>query len=56
MEWLGVSLDRAANRANAPQISSEQSRVKVFIVPADEEGMIARHTLDLLERMGKPND
>ncbi len=52
LEWLGVSLDRAANRAGAAVISAAQSRVKVFIVPTDEEGMIARHTLDLLDRMG----
>ena len=56
MEWLGVSLDRVANREGAPVISSEQSRVRVFIVPTDEEAMIARHTLDLLERAGARHD
>jgi acetate kinase len=45
MEWIGVELDREANRTNRQVISSERSRVKVFIIPTDEEAMIARHTL-----------
>jgi len=48
MEWIGVELDREANRASAPVISSERSRVKVFIIQTNEEAMIARHTLDLI--------
>jgi acetate kinase len=48
MEWIGVELDREANRKNAPIISSERSRVKVFIIPTNEEAMIARHTLDVI--------
>lgn len=50
MEWIGVDLDRTANRANAQIISSEQSRVRVFVVPTDEEAMIARHTIKALGR------
>jgi len=48
MEWIGIELDRAANRATAQVISSERSRVRVFVVPTDEEAMIARHTLEVL--------
>jgi acetate kinase len=48
MEWIGVELDRTANRANQQVISSERSRVKVFIIPTNEEAMIARHTLDVI--------
>jgi acetate kinase len=48
MEWIGIELDREANRINAPVISSERSRVKVFIIPTNEEAMIARHTLDVI--------
>ncbi len=48
MEWLGIDLDRAANRAAAQVVSSTQSRVRVFVIPTDEEAMIARHTLDVL--------
>nr|WP_296952023.1 acetate/propionate family kinase [uncultured Massilia sp.] len=50
--WLGVALDEAANAAprGVARISRPDSRVAVWIVPADEELMIARHTLDLMER------
>jgi acetate kinase len=50
MEWIGVELDRFANRANAQVISSERSRTRVFVIKTDEEAMIARHTLATVER------
>ena len=50
MEWIGIELDRTANRANAPVISSARSRVRVFIIPTDEEAMIVRHTLAVLDQ------
>jgi acetate kinase len=50
MEWIGIELDRCANRANAQVISSERSRVRVFVIPTDEEAMIARHTLAVVDR------
>jgi acetate kinase len=46
--WLGVQLDAAANEAGAACISTASSRVSVWVVPTDEELMIARHTLNLL--------
>ncbi len=46
--WLGISLDRAQNDARAQLISSPQSRVAVYVIPTDEELMIARHTVQLL--------
>jgi len=49
MEWIGIELDRFANRANAQVISSERSRVRVFVIPTDEEAMIARHTLATID-------
>ncbi len=49
MEWIGVELDRTANRANAEIISSQRSRTRVFVIPTDEEAMIARHTLAAAE-------
>ncbi len=42
--WLDVDLDRAANEAKGPRISTPASRVSVWVVPTDEELMIARHT------------
>jgi acetate kinase len=44
MEWIGVELDLDRNRAGAPIISSDRSRVRVFVIPTNEELMIARHT------------
>lgn len=52
MEWLGVELDRTANRASKLVISSERSRTRVFVIPTNEEAMIARHTLSVIERAG----
>jgi acetate kinase len=48
MEWIGVQLDRIANRAGAQVISSEQSRARAFVIPTDEEAMIAFHTVAIL--------
>jgi acetate kinase len=50
MEWIGVELDRAANRAGESIISSNRSRVRVFVIPTDEEAMIAHHTVATLDR------
>ena len=46
--WLGVELDEAANRAGGPRISTPQSRVSAWVVPTNEELMIARHTVAAL--------
>lgn len=43
--WLGVTLDPAANAANAELISTPGSRVAVRVIATDEEAMIARHTI-----------
>jgi len=46
--WLGIILDPAANAAGGPRISSATSRVRAYVVPTNEELMIARHTRRLL--------
>jgi acetate kinase len=46
--WLGVELDPTANAAHALRISRANSRVAVYVIPTDEELMIARHTMALL--------
>jgi acetate kinase len=48
LEWLGVALDPASNASHALQISRPDSRIPVYIVPTDEELMIAQHTLSVL--------
>ncbi len=46
--WLGMALDDAANEAGAPCIGTADSRCPVWVIPTDEELMIARQTLALL--------
>jgi acetate kinase len=46
--WLGAELDPAANAARETLVSRPGSRVAIYVVPTDEELMIARHTLALL--------
>ncbi|MGQ3031111.1 MAG: acetate/propionate family kinase, partial [Ferrovibrionaceae bacterium] len=46
--WLGARLDADANGANARRIDGAQSRVAIRVIPTDEEGVIARHSLQLL--------
>ncbi len=46
--WLGVELDAAANAGNSLRISSPKSKVSCWVIPTNEELMIARHTGSLL--------
>lgn len=46
--WLGVRLDEQANAAGASRISTADSQVSVWVIPTNEEVMIAQHTLALV--------
>ncbi|AKH37979.1 MULTISPECIES: acetate/propionate family kinase [Nitrosomonas] len=46
--WLGVSVDTAANERSDSCISSTDSKVSAWVIPTNEELMIARHTLALI--------
>jgi acetate kinase len=48
--WLGVELDGTANARGGPRISVGWSRVSAWVVPTNEELMIARHTQHVLAR------
>jgi acetate kinase len=48
--WLGIELDPVANDKHGPRITTPTSRTAAWVVPTNEELMIARHTRDLLER------
>jgi acetate kinase len=48
LAWLGVAFDRTANAARKLLISQPESRVALYVVPTNEELMIAQHTLNLL--------
>ena len=43
--WLGVSLDEAANEHSGPRISTAGSRASAWVIPTNEELMMALHTL-----------
>ena len=48
LAWLGAELDPVANARGGPVISTKGSRVLLYVLPTDEELMIARHTLAVL--------
>jgi acetate kinase len=48
MEWMGIHLDPEANRAGAGIISAKDSSTNVFVIPTDEELMIAEHTMSVI--------
>jgi acetate kinase len=52
LNWLGARLDPAANAAGKGLISERGSRMELYVVPTDEELMIARHTLAILSTRG----
>jgi acetate kinase len=55
LDWLGVKVDRDANAIGAPRISARGSKVACYVIPTDEELMIARHTWRVVsERTQKP--
>lgn len=51
LSFMGVELDREANKVKAveKEISTPNSKIKVWIVPTEEELMIARETLQLVK-------
>ena len=46
--WLGVELDEVANARKGPRISTPRSKVSSWVIPTNEERMIAMHTGALL--------
>ncbi len=45
--WLGLHLDQTANMTGRLRISTEDSQVAAFVIPTDEELVIAKHTIEL---------
>lgn len=52
MEWLGIELDPAANDANDRDIGRPGARVRVMVIPTDEESVIARGVRQLALAQG----
>jgi acetate kinase len=48
LAWLGGVVDLAANETGTSRISAPGSRLAIYVVPTDEELMIARHTVTVL--------
>ena len=48
--WAGLILSNDANRSGVARLDAAGSRAQIWIIPTDEERMIARHTLRLLGR------
>ena len=55
MDYLGINLNEKANketRGELKRISSDESKVQVWVVPTNEELLIARDTRDLVLKIG----
>ena len=50
-DWLGIKLDDKRNEANETVISTDDSKVKVLVVPTNEELAIARDTLEIVSKL-----
>ena len=47
--WIGIALDEAANARGGPRLSRPGSAVSAWVVPTDENLMVARHARHLLD-------
>jgi acetate kinase len=54
--WLGAKLDSDANAAGRSLLSPPDSRVALYVIPTNEELMIARHTLAVLAGARPPGE
>jgi acetate kinase len=46
--WLGLELDGERNNRRETRISTDKSRMSAWVVPTDEEQMVAHHTVSVL--------
>lgn len=51
LKFLGIEIDDEKNNVKGEErlISTENSKIKVYVVPTDEELMIAKQTLELIK-------
>jgi acetate kinase len=49
--WLGVELRQSANESGGPRISTAHSKVSVWVIPTDENLMVAQHARKLLDSL-----
>lgn len=50
LEFLGIEIDKDKNkvRGELKEVSKDTSKVKIYVVPTNEELMIAEETVELL--------
>jgi acetate kinase len=48
LRWLGITLDAEANARHQSRISADDSRIGVYVIPTDEERMMALHGVELI--------
>ena len=48
LSFMGIDMDEEKNRANAPEISAENSKVRIFVIKADEESVVADNAYKLV--------
>jgi acetate kinase len=48
LDWHGIAIDPARNEDESYELSADQSRVRVFRIPTDEDAMIARYVIGML--------
>lgn len=49
LRWLGVEIDSPANDTHAAVLNRHDAPVEIHMIPADEEVVIARHTLNVMQ-------
>jgi acetate kinase len=49
LAWLGLDFDVSANERAGPLLTKAGSKVAAYVIPTDEERVIARHTARLLK-------
>jgi acetate kinase len=49
LRWAGVRLDAARNASGDVRITADDATLPVYVIPTDEEGLIARETMAILQ-------
>jgi len=52
--WLGIDFDAGANESGDAELSSPQSPVRVWVIPTNEELVITRHTIQIVQALRRP--
>jgi len=52
LSWMGLSLNEAANKTNATVLNAKESAIAAFVIPTDEEQVIADEALAIISQHG----